>query len=74
MTQTETAGGSKLWGGRFEGAQDPRFEAFNRSLPFDRRLWAEDIVGSIGCGGAGGAAIGDDACGWTRQVADDDER
>ena len=52
MTQTETAGGSKLWGGRFEGAQDPRFEAFNRSLPFDRRLWAEDIVGSIGWAGA----------------------
>jgi argininosuccinate lyase len=37
---------SKLWGGRFEGAQDPRFEAFNRSLAFDRRLAHEDVIGS----------------------------
>lgn len=37
----------KLWGGRFEGAIDPRFDAFNRSFPFDQRLWREDIVGSI---------------------------
>ncbi len=44
--------GAKLWGGRFEGEQDPRFAAFNRSLPFDRRLWAEDVVGSIAWAGA----------------------
>ncbi|MBL8858908.1 MAG: argininosuccinate lyase [Planctomycetes bacterium] len=37
---------TKLWGGRFEGGTDPRFEAFNRSLPFDRRLVVEDVVGS----------------------------
>jgi len=37
---------SKLWGGRFEGGQDPAFEAFHRSLPFDRRLWREDLRGS----------------------------
>ncbi len=37
---------TKLWGGRFEGAIDPRFDAFHRSLPFDRRLVVEDIVGS----------------------------
>ena len=30
--------GEKLWGGRFEGALDPAFEAFNASLRFDRRL------------------------------------
>ena len=36
----------KLWGGRFDGALHPAFDAFNRSLPFDRRLWAEDICGS----------------------------
>lgn len=37
---------TKLWGGRFEGAIDPRFDAFHRSLPFDRRLVVEDIEGS----------------------------
>jgi len=37
---------TKLWGGRFEGASDPRFHAFQRSLPFDRRLFVEDVVGS----------------------------
>ena len=36
----------KLWGGRFTGATDPVFEAFNASIGFDRRLWAADIAGS----------------------------
>ena len=38
---------TKLWGGRFAGAQDPVFESFHRSLPFDRRLWREDVRGSV---------------------------
>ena len=33
----------KLWGGRFTGATDPLMERFNESLPFDKRLWAEDL-------------------------------
>lgn len=39
------AGGEqkKLWGGRFTGKTDPLMEKFNESLPFDRRMWAEDI-------------------------------
>jgi argininosuccinate lyase len=37
----------KLWGGRFEGAIDPSFDAFNKSLAFDQRLWREDIRASI---------------------------
>ena len=36
-----------LWGGRFEGATDALVWKFNQSLPFDRRLWREDITGSI---------------------------
>ncbi|MES2464754.1 MAG: argininosuccinate lyase [Armatimonadota bacterium] len=36
-----------LWGGRFEGATDALVWQFNQSLPFDRRLWREDITGSI---------------------------
>eukprot|EP00887_Chlorella_sp_A99_P005996 scaffold27.g5996.t1 len=40
------AGQKKLWGGRFTGKTDPLMERFNESLPFDRRMWAEDIRGS----------------------------
>lgn len=36
-----------LWGGRFEGETDALVWKFNQSLPFDRRLWREDITGSI---------------------------
>jgi argininosuccinate lyase len=50
------ASGGKLWGGRFEGGLDPFFERFNRSLPFDRRLVDEDLVGSIAWAHALGAA------------------
>lgn len=37
---------TRLWGGRFQGAPDAAFDAFQRSLPFDRRLWREDLRGS----------------------------
>lgn len=37
----------KLWGGRFEGQMDALIERLNNSLPFDRRLWRQDIQGSI---------------------------
>lgn len=33
----------KLWGGRFTGKTDPLMEKFNESLPFDKRMWEEDI-------------------------------
>lgn len=46
---------NQLWGGRFTGAIDPAFDAFQRSLPFDRRLVHEDIEGSI----AWASALGD---------------
>ncbi|CAK0772145.1 glutamate N-acetyltransferase [Coccomyxa viridis] len=36
----------KLWGGRFTGATDPLMEKFNESLPFDKRMWREDLLGS----------------------------
>ncbi|MBC8101626.1 MAG: argininosuccinate lyase [Cytophagales bacterium] len=36
-----------LWGGRFEGETDALVWQFNQSLSFDRRLWREDITGSI---------------------------
>lgn len=43
---TQEAGTKKLWGGRFTGKTDPLMEKFNESLPVDKRMWAEDILGS----------------------------
>ena len=37
----------KLWSGRFEKQQDKLTDSFNSSLPFDIRLYKEDIEGSI---------------------------
>lgn len=44
--KAEGDGAKKLWGGRFTGKTDPLMEKFNESLPFDKRMWAEDIRGS----------------------------
>lgn len=38
---------AQLWGGRFTKATDDLVKAFNDSIGFDRRLWKEDIEGSI---------------------------
>ena len=35
---------SKLWGGRFEREPDARFDAFQRSFEFDRRLLPYEIA------------------------------
>jgi argininosuccinate lyase len=37
----------KLWGGRFRGETDTLVNRFNASIGFDRRLYAEDIEGSV---------------------------
>ncbi|HEY5467191.1 MAG TPA: argininosuccinate lyase [Clostridia bacterium] len=37
----------KLWSGRFEKDTDPSVNDFHSSLPFDRRMYAQDIRGSI---------------------------
>jgi len=37
----------KLWGGRFNAPTDELVEAFTASIDFDRRLYREDIAGSI---------------------------
>ncbi len=41
-----------LWNGRLAENTDPRFHAFQASLAFDRRIWREDIQGSIAWAGA----------------------
>lgn len=51
MSSNEKAEGSRggLFGagGRFVGGTDPVMEKFNESLSFDRRMWDQDIRGSI---------------------------
>jgi argininosuccinate lyase len=37
----------KLWGGRFEKSTDKTVDDFNSSIRFDKRLYKEDILGSI---------------------------
>ncbi len=37
---------AQVWGGRFSGDMDATMARFNTSLPFDRRLWEVDIIGS----------------------------
>ena len=37
----------KAWGGGFDEATDRRVEGFTESVSFDRRLYAQDIEGSV---------------------------
>src|SRR5437763_16861374 len=37
----------KQWGGRFEKGASASAESFGASLPFDVRLYREDVLGSI---------------------------
>ncbi|MDR9831387.1 hypothetical protein RCJ22_38015 [Vibrio sp. FNV 38] len=37
----------KLWGGRFEKATDGLVDDFHSSISFDKRLFEQDITGSI---------------------------
>ena len=37
----------KLWAGRFQKETDDRVNSFNTSLPFDRRMYAHDVAGSM---------------------------
>ena len=36
-----------LWGGRFTSGLDPLMITYNESIHFDRRIYAQDIRGSI---------------------------
>ena len=38
---------NRMWGGRFDASPDEVMEAINASVDFDRRLYAEDIAGSV---------------------------
>ena len=47
MTDTKPKDSSKIWGGRFQEATDAFVERFTASESFDRRLYAQDIRGSL---------------------------
>lgn len=42
-----TRGGLFGSGGRFSGGTDPIMEKFNESIHFDRRMWRQDLAGSL---------------------------
>ena len=42
-----TGGTNALWGGRFEGGPSAVMAEINASIPFDKRLWRQDIRGSL---------------------------
>ncbi|MBK5333365.1 MAG: argininosuccinate lyase [Ilumatobacteraceae bacterium] len=44
---TTTPTGKALWHGRFEGGPAAELMAFTESLSFDRRLWLDDVAGSV---------------------------
>ena len=47
MTKSTNSDGKTLWGGRFAESASPLLRQFGDSIPFDRRLWLEDIFGSM---------------------------
>ena len=47
MSGGGTKGGRDLWGGHFEAGPAPLMEQINASIGFDKRLWAQDIAGSV---------------------------
>ena len=49
MTETSAAGetGKALWHGRFEGGPAAELMAYTESLSFDKRLWPDDVAGSV---------------------------
>ena len=42
----------RMWGGRFASGPSAEMDRLNRSLPVDRRMWREDIAGSLAWCGA----------------------
>lgn len=55
-SRTSGAEAKALWGGRFDEGMAPEMVPLNLSLTVDRRLWREDVRGSIAWARALGAA------------------
>src|SRR3546814_958672 len=46
ITERTTAGSNSMWGGRFAEGPASVMREINASIPFDKRLWRQDIAGS----------------------------
>ncbi|MGF7171390.1 argininosuccinate lyase [Sphingobium xanthum] len=47
MADSGNRGANNMWGGRFEEGPAAVMREINASLPFDKRLWRQDVAGSI---------------------------
>jgi argininosuccinate lyase len=47
MADSEQKSANSMWGGRFAAGPAAVMREINASLPFDKRLWRQDIAGSI---------------------------
>ena len=47
MTNDEGTTDNKVWGGRFKEKTDKIVDSFNASISYDRRLYSQDIAGSM---------------------------
>jgi argininosuccinate lyase len=47
MADSEGKDANSMWGGRFAAGPAAVMREINASLPFDKRLWKQDIMGSI---------------------------
>ena len=75
-----TAGSNSMWGGRFAGGPASVMREINASIPFDKRLWRQDIAGSkahVAMLAARGIVDGEDAQAITEgltRIAEEYER
>ncbi|XP_065665105.1 argininosuccinate lyase [Hydra vulgaris] len=47
MIEDDSVEKGKLWGGRFTSKVHPDMNRFNSSINIDKRLWEEDLLGSV---------------------------
>jgi argininosuccinate lyase len=75
MTDPTAPAAPRLWGGRFAAEPSEAMDRLNRSLSVDRRMWREDIAGSLawatalGAAGVLTAAEADSLCAGLESVA-----
>jgi len=76
MSGFNASGSNTMWGGRFSGGPSAVMREINASLPFDKRMWRQDVAGSRAHAAmlaAAGIVSADDAAAidaGLRQVAD----
>jgi argininosuccinate lyase len=46
-TQTNKKNSNQMWGGRFSSKPAELMQQINQSITFDKKLYAQDIAGSI---------------------------